>query len=119
MTAAEIIQAVDQAGGSLEVAGERLRYRLPVQMAPELIEELRQHKLEIIRALCQPDCDCRRLPDGLPVHRPSCPSVAGLRSRSRAAWLQEPEPDPVGDAVQELLKPGEYIDERGRIRRVQ
>ena len=122
MTAAELIRAVEKVGGSLEVSGDRLRYRLPADTASKMIERLRQLKTEIIAALRQPQtpCDCPTLPDGEPVHRPDCPVVEALRRGGKAAvWLEAREPDPARDAVRALLKPGEYIDERGRIRRVQ
>ena len=76
----------------------------------------------LTEALQQPQtpCDCPTLPDGEPVHRPDCPVVEALRRGGKAAvWLEAREPDPARDAVRALLKPGEYIDERGRIGRVQ
>lgn len=117
MTPADVIRAVEQAGGSLEVRNGRLRYRLPAQMAPALVEELRRHKPDIIVALGQPVCDCGRLRNGQPVHRAGCPIVAEMEKQPFGAWLEEQTPVPVDDAVSALLKPGEYIDERGVIRR--
>src|SRR5215469_12592152 len=52
-SALEILQAVDNAGGQLWlVDGERLRYRLPENLAP-LVEALRQKKSELVELLAQ------------------------------------------------------------------
>ena len=90
--------------------------------APEAsgaVHEAYRSKPETVAALRRPICDCRRLPDGEPVHRPGCPAVAELRKRPAAVWFQEVEADPAGDAVRALLKPDEYLDERGVIRKIQ
>lgn len=56
MTAVEVIRAVKQVGGSLEVSGDRVHYRLPREAGENLVEELRFHKEAIIAALRRQAC---------------------------------------------------------------
>lgn len=103
MKAAELIEEVRDLGGELAIRGDRLRYKLPACIAPEIVERLRQCKSEIIAALRQSQ------PELVPL-RPDQPIT---REMLRDAT------DPVARGVYQLLREGEYIDERGRIRRVQ
>ena len=53
MKAEAVIETVVNAGGELTVSGDRIRYRLPKEYPEKerLLDELREHKPEIIRAL--------------------------------------------------------------------
>ena len=58
--------------------------------------------------------------DGVLIHAKGCPTVKAVRRGGKnCAWFEQGDPDPVGDAVSSLLKPGEYLDAEGKIRRVQ
>ena len=50
-TPREILLAVNQEGGRLESAGEKLRVLLPPDCAPELREAIRRHKHELLDIL--------------------------------------------------------------------
>jgi hypothetical protein len=50
LTAPQIIQEIEAAGGVLTVSGERLRYELPEEAA-FLVDVLRQHRDEVLLAL--------------------------------------------------------------------
>lgn len=50
MTAPQIIQQIEAAGGILAVNGDRIRYELPEQAAP-WVDTLRQHRDEVLRVL--------------------------------------------------------------------
>ena len=76
MKAEAIIEAVVNAGGELTVSGDRIRYRLPKD-CPEkerILDGLREHKPEIIRALasrpatCPPSC--YEIEPGRWIHHP-------------------------------------------------
>lgn len=76
MKAEAIIEAVVNAGGELTVSGDRIRYRLPKD-CPEkerILDGLREHKPEIIRALasrpatCSPSC--YEIEPGRWIHHP-------------------------------------------------
>ena len=68
-------------------------------------------------ATCGPGCLSQ---DGIVVHSSDCPTVAALRAKPGISfWFEKRDCDPAGDAVRELLKPGEHLDERRRIRKVQ
>jgi len=51
LTAINLVQEVEQAGGHLEVTGERLKVRAPKPLPDELVAALRAHKREIIGCL--------------------------------------------------------------------
>jgi len=61
-TPTEILLAVEQAGGRVEPAGDKLRVLLPADCLPELKAAIRQHKAEILdlfeaqSANLPPDC---------------------------------------------------------------
>ena len=50
MTASEIVQQIEAAGGVLILAGDRIRYELPEQAAP-LVDVLRQYRDEVVQTL--------------------------------------------------------------------
>lgn len=50
MTAVELVEAVQEAGGSLTLNGDRIKYILP-KPAAWLVGELRQQKAEVVRLL--------------------------------------------------------------------
>jgi hypothetical protein len=50
MTGPELVQAVETAGGVLMLRGSRIQYQLP-KSAAVLLEQLRQHRKEILRIL--------------------------------------------------------------------
>ncbi len=50
-TAAELIRAATAAGATLAMSGDRLSVTAPRPLAPELVEELRRAKPEILRLL--------------------------------------------------------------------
>jgi hypothetical protein len=52
VTALEVVQAIENAGGALKLAGDRVRYQLPEGAAP-LVEALRTCRAEVIRVLQQ------------------------------------------------------------------
>jgi tubulysin polyketide synthase-like protein len=52
MTAPEIISAVESVGGQLLVEGDHLRLRSPVPVPAEIKNAIREHKPELIEALC-------------------------------------------------------------------
>ena len=51
MTATEILGELERRGVSLEMAGDKLRFRPKEALTPDLIEALRQRKDEILAAL--------------------------------------------------------------------
>lgn len=51
MTPAEIIDEVQRYGGRIEASGDRLNLRAPEPLPGELMERIRQHKAEVLRAL--------------------------------------------------------------------
>ena len=53
MEAVEVLLQLEVLGVSLEVAGDRLRYRPAHRVPPDVVEALRQHKLAILDHLCQ------------------------------------------------------------------
>jgi ribosomal protein L37AE/L43A len=52
VSALELIEAVEQAGGSLQVSGDKLRYSIPREAA-HLVPRLREHKPAVIIILKQ------------------------------------------------------------------
>ena len=50
MTAPELIQTIEAAGGVLTLRGDRIRYELPEDSAP-LIEVLRRYRDEVLGVL--------------------------------------------------------------------
>jgi hypothetical protein len=59
-TARELVRVATAAGAKLAVRGDRLSVRAPRPLAPELVEELRRSKTEILRLLAaEPDDDYR------------------------------------------------------------
>lgn len=59
MTADSLIARVEAAGGHLEPRGDRLRVQAPKPLPDELVEALRQHKLEILARLQAQDYETR------------------------------------------------------------
>jgi len=64
MTAAQIIDVVESAGGRLWLDGEICRYKIP-RKAKHLLSELRAHREEIcrllaVRAPVKPACRCSK-----------------------------------------------------------
>jgi hypothetical protein len=75
MTAPELIQTIEAAGGVLTLRGDRIRYELPEDSAP-LIEVLRRYRDEVLGVLRErerPKCGRShpepRRRDGAPVIR--------------------------------------------------
>jgi len=92
VTAPELIQTIEAAGGVLTLTGDRIRYKLPEEAAP-LVEILRKHREEVIRVLRERE-------------RPARCSVHG----AKATWWARPDgswvcghcyPDPLTAAVEE------------------
>lgn len=52
MIAAELIRSIVSAGGVLQLDGDRVKYRLPADVA-HLANELREHKPEVVELLRQ------------------------------------------------------------------
>src|ERR1039458_6196339 len=50
MTAPELIERIEAAGGVLTLRGDRIRYELP-EDATSMVEVLRQHRTDVIRVL--------------------------------------------------------------------
>ena len=50
-TAVEILRAVNQVGGRLELVGDKLRVLLPADCAPELKRIIRHHKRQLLDLL--------------------------------------------------------------------
>ena len=50
MTAPELIQRIEAAGGVLTVSGDLIQYKLP-EDAVSMVEGLRRHRTEVIRVL--------------------------------------------------------------------
>jgi len=50
--AAELVERVELAGGTLALHGDRITYDLPEEIAP-MLEELRAHRDEVVRVLQQ------------------------------------------------------------------
>lgn len=102
MTAIEVLAEVRAAGGCLIPAGDKLRWRMPVQPPARLVEAIRERKPDLLMLLCRPEAAC-----------PACAEVRWWRD-SAGAWhcpACEPEtpPDPFGplpadreDALAEL-----------------
>lgn len=122
-------------------ATDRIRLEPASRIPAELVPRIREAKPEIIAALkisrarqaversepdrrpverpatCLPACLEQ---DGVLIHAEGCPTVEAMRrSRKNCVWFEAADPGPVGDAVRDLLRPGEWIDERGVIRKVQ
>jgi hypothetical protein len=76
MKADSIIEAVVEVGGELTVSGDRIRYRLPKDHPEKerILDELREHKREIIRLLSTRPQTCA----------PSCYEIAPAR------WIHHP-----------------------------
>lgn len=53
MKAQELIEQIETMGGSLELAGDRLRCKLPEEVADELIDELRLQRQAVLSFLRQ------------------------------------------------------------------
>ncbi len=51
MTAAEVIEKIEAAGGELAVHGDHVRYRIPANLRSVLLPELKAQKVEFIRLL--------------------------------------------------------------------
>jgi hypothetical protein len=64
VTAPQIIQEVEAAGGVLKLDGDRIRYDLP-RKASALVEILRQHRNEVLQVLRERERN--RLPDPFAV----------------------------------------------------
>lgn len=62
MTAPELIQTIEAAGGVLTLRGDRIRYELPEDAAP-MIEALRQHRDDVFGVLRE-----RQRPEGGRTH---------------------------------------------------
>lgn len=103
MKATDLIEEVRGLGGELGVRGDRLHYRLPASVAPNIVERLRRNKWEIIAELRQSRPELVHFRPDEPITKDS------LRYAK----------DPAARAAYELLREGEYIDSNGRIRRVQ
>lgn len=68
MTAPQIIEQIEAAGGILTLNGDRIRYELPEEAA-SLVDVLREHREEVLRFLRQ---SLRRHPD------PCDPAIAAV-----------------------------------------
>jgi hypothetical protein len=51
VTAPELIQTIEAAGGVLSLRGDRIRYEVPEDAALPLLQALRKHREEVIRVL--------------------------------------------------------------------
>ena len=54
MSAAEVIHAVEQAGGTLRTSGDRLKVSAPLPLSEPIMTELRTRKAEVIEFLKRP-----------------------------------------------------------------
>jgi len=55
MTAPELIQTIEAVGGVLTLKGDRIRYELPEDVAPPMIEALCQYRDEVVGLLRERD----------------------------------------------------------------
>jgi hypothetical protein len=62
MNPSEVLEAVQDAGGSVVANGKRIRYALP-QSALWLIAELRQHREEVLSILCTRQSEVPPMPE--------------------------------------------------------
>ncbi len=62
MVLPELLREIENRGVTLEPAGDRLRFRPKMNLTPELVEGLREHKAAILEALegCEPPKVSRR-----------------------------------------------------------
>jgi hypothetical protein len=77
MTAPELVQTIEAAGGALTLRGDRIRYELPEDAAP-MIEVLRQYRDEVFRLLRERE-------------RPECCYV----HKAKATWWTRADGSPV------------------------
>jgi hypothetical protein len=93
MTAPELIQTIEAAGGVLSLRGDRIRYEVPEDAALPLLQALRKHREEVIRVLRKRE-------------RPARCCVHG----AKATWWTRPDgsrvcghcyPDPFAVAVED------------------
>ena len=95
MTAPELVQTIEAAGGVLRLRGKRIRYELPEDAAP-MIEVLRQCRDEVFRILRE-----RERPEGCYVH----PAQTTWWSRADGSQVcRRCHPDPYAIALAETAQ---------------
>ena len=81
MSAAGLIDEVQQLGIELEARGERLRYSPAARVPPELLSRLKQHKAEVIEELRR-----RENPGGAGLGE-TAPGQLSAPVRHRTGWM--------------------------------
>ena len=83
MTASEVLREFRAIGGRLIPAGEKLRWQSPVEPPPQLIEELRQRKTDLLVLLRSLELPCI-----------ACGGMYAWRDSAGAEHCGRCEPDP-------------------------
>ena len=86
MTATAILGELQRLGVSLEVVGDRLRYRPREAVTPDLVEALRKQKGELLKVLTMPATGHGLCPG--PEYCSGCYSVGMVDGRER--WIHPP-----------------------------
>ena len=89
MGALEVLHQLEALGVSLEVAGDKLRYRPASKVPPDLVEALRQYKGELLASLRYQEVGLRPVGDGQPPDLSQPP-----RTREELARLVDYLADP-------------------------
>lgn len=103
-TARELVHAVTAAGAKLAIRGDKLSVTAPRPLAPELVEELRHAKAEILRLLAVESVDGYQSPAEAPCWRRHFTirtihwATGGKRTTAQAEWLA------YGDLLEEWRK---------------
>jgi hypothetical protein len=91
MSAAELIDQVLEAGGQIAADGSDLVLSAPRPLPPALLDQLKLHKPDIVKALGSPSAPKRRGLDGYGTP----PGVAPLGDTVMARQVRAGQPDPL------------------------
>jgi hypothetical protein len=92
LAAINLVQEVEQAGGQLEVAGERLKIRAPTPLPRPLVDALRERKADVIDFLAARGREAAAAPDPAPARAATAATEWDAETAVHIAWFETTAP---------------------------